>query len=471
VTGDAPQPGETPRNESEPWTYPDPNTAWWRVEQERDEVESLADAVASRPRHPRRRPASTTPANATVRPTAYGGPDPDVDATPGFAPEAFDAHAAGVQDVTRELDRPPAAQVEAEQETRIETIEATAAAETIADTAAAQEATAESAPEPVGPDHDRRTTALDNPAQTDKGYDVGTVDESPDTPEPVEDTPPEPRDLAHPEGVPDVMVLPEPNRNRPTVALDRDGAGSARPAARAGSDQHRAVPEQPASGLSRLGEVSRERLENSPFWLGDEERAAAQAAAAAPEARRQPADAPDDTRRGRAPAKRARAARHPLPGMIGLVALAMIAAFFSWVSAEPFWLAAGHGDRGVATVGRCAGSGVTQRCSGAFAAADGSFTVERVTLLGVDPNSRTTGAVAPARMVSPDSGQAYVGSTGWMVHLRWVLGFILVVMCGYGIAGLTGARRLETPSARRGAVLISLAGPVLLLLGFLAAAV
>jgi len=45
-----------------------------------------------------------------------------------------------------------------------------------------------------------------------------------------------------------------------------------------------------------------------------------------------------------------------------------------------------------------------------------------------------------------------------------------VLFCGYAIAGVTGARRLETGRARRGAVLASLAGPVLLLAGFLIAA-
>jgi hypothetical protein len=63
-----------------------------------------------------------------------------------------------------------------------------------------------------------------------------------------------------------------------------------------------------------------------------------------------------------------------------------------------------------------------------------------------------------------------VGTTGLLVHLRWTLGFILVLLCGYGIAGMTGARQLETARARRGAVLISLAGPVLLLVGFLVGA-
>jgi hypothetical protein len=48
-----------------------------------------------------------------------------------------------------------------------------------------------------------------------------------------------------------------------------------------------------------------------------------------------------------------------------------------------------------------------------------------------------------------------------------VLGFLLVLLCGLGIAGLTGSRQLETVRARRGALLMSVAGPVLLLVGFL----
>ena len=34
----------------------------------------------------------------------------------------------------------------------------------------------------------------------------------------------------------------------------------------------------------------------------------------------------------------------PLPGLAALVLLSLVAAFFAWVSAEPFWLAVGHGD-------------------------------------------------------------------------------------------------------------------------------
>ena len=53
------------------------------------------------------------------------------------------------------------------------------------------------------------------------------------------------------------------------------------------------------------------------------------------------------------------------------------------------------------------------------------------------------------------------------MHLRWALGFVLVLLCGLGIASLTGARRLETARARRAAVLMSMAGPLVLLAGFL----
>ena len=437
VTGDAPQPGETPRTESETWSFPDPNTAWWRVEEERDRAEALAEVAAARPRHPRRRPVSSAPANAL--PAAYGGTEPAFASEPAFAPEALDAHAAGAHDLADALQpaplveagpATPAALVEAEQEERIELVEAVAAAQAVED------ATPE--PEPVERDHHRRPKDRYNPPEkTDEGYAVSSADEvqaeAPVTPDPE----------------PEVMVLPEP-KDRVTVL--------------------------PGQGVSRLGQVAdeakRERLENHPFWLSEEERAAAGNAWPAPETRQRLATSPGpaDERRGRPPARKPLSPRGPVAGLLGLVLLALVAAFFSWVSAEPFWLAVGHGDQGVATVSRCTGSGVTQRCQGSFAAADGGFSVEQVTLLGVDANSRNTGAITPARMVSPESRQAYVGGPGLMLHLRWTLGFVLVLLCGYGIAGMTGARRLDTARSRRGAVLISLAGPVLLLLGFLAVA-
>ena len=269
---------------------------------------------------------------------------------------------------------------------------------------------------------------------------------------------PEP-DQADPE-----IAVPEPSRNQPTVELDRGAVPGQSPVP--GRWGHR--PGQTRMSAAELN-VKRSRMENSPFWLNDEQRAVPGNAWPNPEASGGPAEAPGpvDERRGRPPRRKPRTPRAGAPGLFGLIALGLIAAFFSWVSAEPFWLAVGHGVAGVTTVGRCTGSGVTQRCVGSFAADDGGFSAGTVTLLGVSRTGSDPGAVAPARMVNPTSKQAYVGSTGTLVHLRWLLGFLLVLLCGLGIAGLTGTRQLETVRARRSALLMSLAGPMLLLAGFL----
>jgi hypothetical protein len=422
VTGDAPQPGETPRTEGNPWSF-DPDAAWWRGEYDREHTEALAE-TAARPRHPRRRGGPGTGAE-TTSPTGE----------PVFAEEAVDAHAAGVQDAAQALtkDETPAAPFATEPTIATEPAEPT---DTTDATDAAEAADAVAAAETIAAverDHDKRTRDRYQP---------------PEPPEEEQATEP-------PDGVPDVMVLPEPGRNRPTVALERG-----------------AVPGQP-SGLARPTaaelDLKRSRMENSPFWLNDAERAAAGNAWPAPEAGDKPADAtaPGDERRGRPPRHHPRRPRNTAPGLFGLIALALIAAFFSWVSAEPFWLAVGHGHAGFATVARCTGSGMTQRCVGSFTAADGRYQSGTVSLLGVDAAGRNPDAVAPARMVNPKSRQAYVGGTGVLVQLRWVLGFLLVLLCGLGIAGLTGTRQLETVRARRGALLMSMAGPVFLLVGFL----
>jgi hypothetical protein len=371
VTGNAPQPGETPRNEGEPWSYTDPGAPWWRVSPDRDPGQPLIEAAARRHRRP---------------------PTPVTDGSePAFAPEALDAHAAGVQDATEAINPQTA------------------------------DGYAESAPQPE------------------------LLDLSDDTP-----------------GVPDIMVLPEPLRDRPTVALDRGP----------GPTDSGFAPRSRTRSQATPGVLDPDRaaqIENSRFWLTDEERAAAGAAWPISEPRDglTTSPGPDEALRGKPPAHRSRAPHRTVPGLISLIALGLIAAFFAWVSAEPFWLAVGHGEPGAATVSQCTGSGVTQRCSGSFAAA--GFTVPRVTLLGVDATVRDAAGPAPARMVGPGSRHAYVGASGPLIHLRWTLGFVLVLLCGYGIAALTGARRLETRPARRAAILVSLAGPFLLLVGFLAA--
>jgi hypothetical protein len=199
-------------------------------------------------------------------------------------------------------------------------------------------------------------------------------------------------------------------------------------------------------------EARLERMENSPFWLSEEERAAA-----------------ETTGNDRPPGRRRRPPAHnPLTALFCLVVLSLVAAFFGWVSAEPFWLAVGHGDQGYATTTRCHGNGLAQRCVGQFAAE--SFSVATVTLLGVDGDGRQPGAVSPARMVGPGSDQAYTTSGGPLTHLRWGLGFLLVLVCGYAIAETTGARRLPSRPARRGATIASFLGPILMLGGFLVAA-
>jgi len=158
-------------------------------------------------------------------------------------------------------------------------------------------------------------------------------------------------------------------------------------------------------------------------------------------------------------------------GLTGLVMFALLAAFFAWVTAEPLWLAMGHGDEGKATVLQCVGSGVSQRCVGDFTSESG-LVVERVALLGVDQadlGAQRERAQLTARMVGARSEQAYVGAALRGLHLRWVVGFTLAMLCGLGIALSTGAIRFTERRARRAAMATSLAAPLLLIVGFLAA--
>ena len=369
MTGDAPQPGETPRHEVDPWAFADPDPSWWRGETDRAD-----DGGGRTPLHRAATDQTIAAGTGVLLPPGYERPPVLGPELPGVA----EAQLAAARDVAEKLD--PATEHH----------------------------------------HDQSDPFRYDPR-----------------PEPAPD---------------DVMVLPELNvRNRPTVALERGPVPGQPPAGR--SWQHPGEPLPRPTGTPAT-DARLEKLENSPFWLGEQERAAAP-----------PAAGPAHTRRTR---------RHPTrrtaPALVTLIVLALLATFFAWVSAEPFWIAMGHGEPGYATTAHCAGSGVTQSCTGTFAAADGDFVINRVTLLGVDGAQRADGAIAPARMVSADSRQAYLGDTGTLIQLRWMLGFLLVLICGYAIAGLTGARRLETARARRGAVLVSLAGPLILLAGFLLAA-
>jgi hypothetical protein len=160
--------------------------------------------------------------------------------------------------------------------------------------------------------------------------------------------------------------------------------------------------------------------------------------------------------------RRPRATRHPLLGLAALLPLALLATFFAWSSAEPLSISLGHGTSGTATVADCRVRGFPHRCAD-FAAEDGSFLVEKVTLLGTGPLQ--PGATVPARMVSATGTAAYADSP----LPRWVPDLLGVLLCGLGIAWLTGAYRLTGLRARIAAVTLSLAGPILLTGGILAA--
>lgn len=155
--------------------------------------------------------------------------------------------------------------------------------------------------------------------------------------------------------------------------------------------------------------------------------------------------------------------RHGKPLRLGvalpvIILLALLSAFFSWVSAEPLWLALGHGTEGTATVTRCIGEGLAQRCSGELSGA-------RVTLLGVTEELARSGAKITVQRVSEESHRAYAGG----LFLRWFLGMLLVVGCGAGIALVTGVRRMTDRRERLAALGTSFAAPFLVTIGFLAA--
>ena len=157
-----------------------------------------------------------------------------------------------------------------------------------------------------------------------------------------------------------------------------------------------------------------------------------------------------------------RATRHPLAGLVALVLLGLLATFFAWFSAEPLWLSLGHGVRGTATVATCRVHGIAKPCAD-FTADGGAFVATQVTLLGTGPVP--AGGKVPARMVSATASAAYTGG----LAPRWVPSLLAVLLCGFGIAWLTGAYRLPDRRARLVALALSLAGPLLLTAGMLAA--
>lgn len=195
--------------------------------------------------------------------------------------------------------------------------------------------------------------------------------------------------------------------------------------------------------------------------------------------------------------------RHPALALPVVVGLGLLAAFFAWQSAEPLWLAVGHGVPGTAEVTVCdaaerpadrAGAdldGAVDEPAGAvgppagaadapadptvpypcvvFTAEHNGFRAVDVTLLGAGDAAERPGTRIPARMTGPDRDRAYAADpTG--LHLRWSLGMLLVLASGAGIAWASGATRLTERPARWRAVGLSFAGPLVITAGFLVAA-
>jgi hypothetical protein len=171
-----------------------------------------------------------------------------------------------------------------------------------------------------------------------------------------------------------------------------------------------------------------------------------------------------DTAYSVTPGKRPKPPRSPAVGLIGLLLFTFIATFFAWFSAGPLALSLGHSHHGVATVANCPVAGIDKRCA-RFTADGGEFTAT-VTLLG--PGAQAAeGTTIPAEMVSRTNTIAYSGDAS-SLYLRWIPGLVIVVLCGFGIAWITGTYRLSGRRARAAALVASIGGPILIAAGMLA---
>lgn len=160
--------------------------------------------------------------------------------------------------------------------------------------------------------------------------------------------------------------------------------------------------------------------------------------------------------------------RRPLVGLPLLLVLGLLAAFFGWVGAEPFWIAVGHADRGTLAVTYCTGGGITKRCTGDFTAAGARHPVRDVALSGDAVADAHAGTRVAARMVGPSARTAYSGD-GLGLLLRWAVPLALIVLIGLLVAAATGAWRLRGRH-RFAAVVLSLLGPLALAAGITAVA-
>lgn len=151
--------------------------------------------------------------------------------------------------------------------------------------------------------------------------------------------------------------------------------------------------------------------------------------------------------------------------LFSMIGLALVSAFFGWVSAAPFWLSVGHNVSGTVVVNECEASGIAPRCVGDFIPRGSDDKVPGVRVTG-DVEAKRVGETVSAHAVTSQSPIVYVGDDAGL-WLRWTLGLGLVVVCGFAIAAVTGSWRWHG-RARLVTVLVSIAGPVAFWLGAVA---
>jgi hypothetical protein len=150
------------------------------------------------------------------------------------------------------------------------------------------------------------------------------------------------------------------------------------------------------------------------------------------------------------------------------VVLALAAAFFAWVTAEPVLVAIGHAQSGTATVATCAGSGIQRRCHASFEDDSGRLLAVRVPLVGTRSGEAIPGATVPARMVGDGGRAAYPARSE--LRAVWATGITMLLLCGLALIWAGGATRLPSRRCRTIGVLVSLVAPLALFLGMLVAA-
>lgn len=161
-----------------------------------------------------------------------------------------------------------------------------------------------------------------------------------------------------------------------------------------------------------------------------------------------------------------RLTREPHVGLVAIVLLSLVSAFFAWVCAEPIWLTIGHSTSGTATVRSCDGTGVQRRCVASFVDTTGRGTVASVPLIGAAPRAAKAGEELRARMVSTAGRAAYADDASG-VRAVVLAGLAMLALSGAFLAWAGGATRLPTRGGRIGAVALSVGAPLALLFAML----